>query len=154
MDRFFVFLFMRISILSFCLLMAVPALASEHVIGGLRNVQPEAAVLRNGNVLPAINGMDIFASDELRTGHSGALGIIFKDNTRISLGPDSLMAIHKYIFQPKRSKMGMLVEVFHGTAAYLSGIMAKISPESVSLQTPLAVIGARGTAFLIDAGNN
>lgn len=154
MDRFFVSLFIRIGIFWICILLVVPALASEQVIGGLRNVQPEAAVVRNGNVLPAVNGMDIFASDKLRTGHAGALGIIFKDNTRISLGPDSLMAVHKYIFQPKRSKMGMLVEVFHGTAAYISGMMAKISPESVSLQTPWAVIGARGTAFLIDAGNN
>ena len=36
--------------------------------------------------------------------------------------------------------------------AYMSGIIGKLSPESVRFETPVASIGIRGTCFVVNAG--
>jgi len=38
-------------------------------------------------------------------------------------------------------------------AAYVSGRMAKLSPDSVRLETPAAIVGVRGTTVAIKVGN-
>jgi hypothetical protein len=37
--------------------------------------------------------------------------------------------------------------------AYLSGLIGKLSPESVRIETPTASIGVRGTHFAVKAGD-
>jgi len=41
-----------------------------------------------------------------------------------------------------------------GTAAYMSGLIAKISPESARFITPSASIGIRGTKMVIQVLND
>jgi hypothetical protein len=36
-----------------------------------------------------------------------------------------------------------------GTAAYLSGLISKLSPDSAHFKTPTASIGIRGTKFVV-----
>lgn len=131
------------------LLLGQSQAAAEEYIGGLRNVTGEASVLRDGKNIPAEHGLRICAGDELITGADGAMGIIFNDNTRISLGPGSRLAVNSYVFEPAKGGFDMLLDMIRGTASYISGTMAKLAPESVRVQTPTAVIGVRGTSFLV-----
>jgi hypothetical protein len=40
-----------------------------------------------------------------------------------------------------------------GTVAYISGLIGKLSPESVRVETPTASIGIRGTKFVVKVEN-
>ena len=89
--------------------------------------------------------------DRLITGDNGAMGVIFTDNTRISLGPDSKINIDHYVFNPRQGVFSFLAELVQGTASYISGAIGKLSPDSVEFRTPTAVVGVRGTSFLFKA---
>ncbi|RUA01312.1 MAG: hypothetical protein DSY89_04810 [Deltaproteobacteria bacterium] len=142
---------MRIFIVLTCivgLVLPVAALAEDAFIGGLRNVQGTATVIRGQQKIPAENGTRIHLNDILVTGEDGALGVVFKDDTRISLGPDSQITITRFVYQPAQEKYGFISKMIRGTASYVSGAIGKKSPETVKFKTPVATIGIRGTAFL------
>ena len=126
----------------------LPASAQE-IIGIVRNSEGEAAITHEGHVLPASEGTKLFAGDTLSTGSDGSLGVILRDDSTLSLGPGSSFVIQKFLFSPAEEKFGLLVRLTRGTMAYLSGLIGKLSPESVRFETPTASIGVRGTHFAV-----
>ena len=88
--------------------------------------------------------------DTLQTGSDGALGVIFKDDTVLSLGPDSLLVIDEFVFAPMEGELSIVTRMLKGTVAYLSGVIAKLSPESARFETPMATLGIRGTRFVAE----
>ena len=131
---------------------SLPASAQE-IIGVVRNAAGEATITREGYVLPASEGAKLFAGDTLSTGSDGSLGVILRDDSTLSLGPGSSFVIRKFLFSPAEEKFGLLVRITRGTMAYLSGLIGKLSPESVRFETPTASIGVRGTHFAVKASD-
>jgi len=68
------------------------------------------------------------------------VGIIFKDNSRISLGPNSRLDLKKFVFKPAQEQFSMINKLTKGTASFVSGKMTKLSPESVVLETPTSTL--------------
>jgi hypothetical protein len=65
------------------------------------------------------------------------------------LGPESILVIDEFVFAPKQGKFSIVIRMLKGTAAYLSGIISKVSPDSAHFKTPTASIGIRGTKFVV-----
>jgi len=123
--------------------------ASEVPAGSVRTLKGTASIIRQNQVIPAQMDAKIFMKDSLKTGPDGALGIIFKDDTLLSIGPQSEITISEFLFSPAEGKLSIVTRLLKGTAAYLTGIIAKLSPESVRFETPVANIGIRGTKFVV-----
>jgi hypothetical protein len=123
------------------------ALAAD--VGSVKNCQGQAVILRGPERLPAEPGNRLMVMDTLQTGKDGAMGIILRDDTVISMGPDSEMVLAEFLFHPKEQQMGMLARFLRGTFTYLSGMIAKLDPESVKLETPVGMVAVRGTHLLI-----
>jgi hypothetical protein len=121
-------------LLIFSLVAVSVSLAADEPAGSLRNVKGGVFIDRGGTAVKAEDGTPVYPQDKVRTGSDGAAGIIFRDNSRISLGPDSILDINRLI---------------KGIASFISGKMTKLSPESVLLETPTSTIGVRGTSFHI-----
>ncbi|MCI5119705.1 MAG: hypothetical protein D3908_00620 [Candidatus Electrothrix sp. AUS4] len=138
-------------ILSFLtvLLLAPPLAFTQDFVGGLRKVSGSATIIRDGQQIIAKDGIRVKMGDKLTTGANGSLGVIFTDNTRISLGSNSKIDINEYVFQPEKGSFSFLTELVQGTASYISGAIGKLSPKSVKFKTPTAVVGVRGTSFLV-----
>ncbi len=115
----------------------------------VRNVSGSATVVRQGQTISATNGMEIWENDTLRTGRDGSIGVVFNDDTFLSLGPGSALIIDEFVFAPKQGKFSIVVRMLKGTAAYLSGLISKLSPDSAHFKTPTASIGIRGTKFVV-----
>lgn len=149
---------MKRALLVACLAVALSVLAggrsasAQEVIGIVRNSAGEATITRGGENLAAAEGTKLFAGDTLSTGPDGSLGIILRDDSTLSLGPGSSFVIQKFLFSPAEKKYGLLARLTRGTMAYLSGLVGKLSPESVRFETPTASIGVRGTYFAVKAG--
>ena len=45
-----------------------------------------------------------------------------------------------------------MAQISRGTMAYLSGLIGKLAPEKVRIETPTATIGIRGTRFALKVG--
>lgn len=126
--------------------------AGPETVGVVRICTGQATVTRDGQASPAAAGMKLAVGDILATGPRGSLGVILRDNSTLSLGPDSRLVIGKFLFAPAEGKLGLLVRLSRGTMAFVSGLIAKLSPDAVRFETPAATIGVRGTRFAVRAG--
>jgi hypothetical protein len=131
----------------FFALMAAPVLASD--VGSIKNIEGQAWIIRGEEQILAKAGARLMVNDIMKTGVDGAMGIILRDDTIISMGPGSQMVLSEFIFQPDQKKFGMLTKFLKGTFTYISGVMAKIDPASVKVETPEGMVAIRGTHFLI-----
>jgi len=125
------------------------AMGEESPIGKIRTGTGDIVVIRVGKQAPLTTGDKIFQKDIIRTGPNSSVGIIFEDNTVLSLGSNSEIVIDEYVFAPEKGLLSMIARMVKGTVSYLSGIIGRQSPESVKFITPDSTIGIRGTQFLV-----
>jgi FecR protein len=129
---------------------ATPALAQQQSAAGrIKMVSGSAFVVRQGAPIPAQIGQFVFEADGLRTGADGKIGITLKDDTRVSLGPSSEVRLERFIYAPADGALGLVLKFVQGAAAYVSGRIAKLAPDSIRLETPAAIVGVRGTSLAI-----
>src|SRR5207302_11426277 len=86
------------------------------------------------------------------TGADGSVGITFSDNTLLSVGPDSRVAIDRFSFDTTTHKGAFETSLQRGTLSGVSGKIAKQSPDAMKVRTPAAMLGVRGTEFLVRTG--
>jgi len=119
-----------------------PPVATVQKVSGM------ATVVRQDHTLSAKIGLEIWENDTIRTGPDGSIGVVFRDDTVLSLGPESVLFIDEYVFAPGQGKFSLVIRMLKGTVAYLSGLISKLAPESARFKTPTASIGIRGTKFV------
>lgn len=130
-------------------LLVVPAYAADSAAGFIKTVKGAASIIRQGKPVLAAVGGRVFKDDTLRTGPDGSLGIIFLDDTVMSLGPTSEVALKDFEFSPAEGRLSLFVRISKGTAVFLTGIIARLAPKAVRFETPRANIGVRGTRFAV-----
>jgi len=126
---------------------AVSALAAD--IGQVKVSKGDVQIQRGATKQPAKVGMAIQASDVVLTGTDGAAGITFTDNSLVSVGPNSIFAIDRYSFDTTTHAGEFEGSLKKGKLAAVSGKMVKQSPEAMKIRTPSAVMGVRGTEFVV-----
>jgi hypothetical protein len=135
---------------------AMPAFAGRlqqepTVAGRIKIASGSVFVVRAGATVPAQAGQVVFEADTLRTGADGRLGLTLKDDTRLSVGPSSEIRLERFAYAPAEGRLGFVLSVVKGMAAYVSGRIAKLAPDAVRLETPAAIVGVRGTTLVIRA---
>lgn len=128
------------------------ALAEDEHVAIFKNVSGNIKVIRNKAELASVPGMQLMQSDVVVSGSGASGGIAFRDGTLLTVGASSEIEISQYVFQPKEAKYEFSLYLKKGTAIYSSGKIGKLSPASVNLNTPRAVVGVRGTRFIVTAG--
>jgi hypothetical protein len=138
------------SVLAMVLVTATPVAAQAAAPAGhVKTSSGAAFIVRNNASIAARPGAAVFETDTLRTGPDGTVGITLKDDTRVSLGPASEVRIERYMYAPGEGGYAMVLRFARGVAAYVSGRMAKLAPDSIRLETPSAIVGVRGTTVAI-----
>jgi hypothetical protein len=127
------------------------ASAQEAVIGHVQSAGGVATITHGQVTWQAALGAPVYEGDMLRTYLNGTVGVTFKDNTRISLGPSTRVTIPKFVFSPSEQRYGFVLRLIAGSLQYLSGLTAKLSPDSMKIETPTATVGVRGTRLLARA---
>jgi len=124
------------------------AAVNDH-IGIIKLSTGDVTIERNGSPIKATVNMKILQGDQVRTGTDGKAGMIFEDDTLISMGPNSRISIDNFLFKPSEKSFSFITRILRGTASYISGQIAKLAPGSVRIETPQATVGLRGTHVLV-----
>ena len=127
--------------------MSLPAFAAD--VGLVKVSKGSVQIERNGAKIAAPVGASVMASDVIMTGADGSAGITFTDNSLVSVGPNSVFAIDKYRFDSTTHAGEFEGSLRKGRLAAISGKMVKQSPESMKIRTPSAIMGVRGTEFVV-----
>jgi hypothetical protein len=124
-------------------------LTADNTVAEITSLSGTVRLQRLSEKLPLRIGSRLMPGDILETGDDGAMGLVFDDDTRLSMGPESKLEIEAFVFDPARSDFSFIVRMFKGTAVYVSGIIAKLSSKATKFITPTASIGIRGTRFAV-----
>lgn len=142
----------RMALVSSIALACLPAAFAQAAdIGQVKVVKGAVTIERSGQSLAAAPGTRLQASDVLRTGSDGSVGITMTDNSLLSAGPNSVLALDRYEFDSTTNAGHFDASLHRGTLAVVSGRLAKQSPDAMAVHTPLAVLGVRGTEFVVSA---
>ncbi len=134
---------------AFLLLFTNYTVAEESIVGSIKTAQGDCLIIRQDVPLGAKAGHRLYEKDILKTGGGGSsIGIILRDDTIMSLGPNSEIILHEFNFSPVRGDLSIITKLVRGTLAYLSGQIGKLSRDAVRMETPVATIGIRGTQYL------
>ena len=123
--------------------------AAANPIGIVKSALGEVVIVRGGESIPAETNQKLYEGDVVRTGPSGKAGLILEDDTVISLGLNSRLAIESFKFQPSEKKLSLMARLFHGTVSFICGQISRLAPNQVHIATPDATVGVRGTHVLL-----
>jgi len=129
--------------------MAAPSHAAD--IGQVKIVKGEVSIERDKQSAPATAGARLQASDILKTGADGSVGVTMSDNSLLSAGPNSILSFDRYEFDSTTNQGKFDASLKRGSLSVVSGRIAKQSAEAMTVRTPAAILGVRGTEFAVSA---
>lgn len=119
-----------------------------EAVGYVKTVAGEAWVTTAGQRVQAAPGTAVLLGSQLKTMAKASLGVTFKDNTVMSFGPDTELTVDEYLYAPAQGQLRLGTRLAKGSLNYVSGVIAKLKPEAVTVKTPTGIIGVRGTQFV------
>jgi hypothetical protein len=127
------------------------AAAGVHAadIGQIKVAKGSVTIERAGQTLPGAVGARVQTADVVRTGSDGSVGITMTDNSLLSAGPNSVLALDRYEFDSTTNEGRFDASLRSGTLAVVSGRLARQSPNAMTVHTPSAILGVRGTEFVV-----
>jgi hypothetical protein len=124
------------------------ASAGAADIGQIKVAKGEVSIERSGQAMPGAVGARLQASDVIKTGADGSVGIVMSDNSLLSAGPNSILSLDRFEFDPTSSQGQFDASLRRGSLSVISGRIAKQSPDAMTVRTPAAILGVRGTEFV------
>lgn len=128
------------------------ATASAADVGRIKTSSGPVHIERGGQRLAAPADTTVRPSDTIVTGANASAGVTFTDNTRVAVGPNSVLAIDRYSFDQATHAGRFDATVKRGTLGVVSGKMTKASADAMTVRTPTMVMGVRGTEFVVKVG--
>jgi len=129
--------------------MASTELAQQGIgspIGTVENATGEVIVIRADGTREQLElGDPIYQGDTLETADDGSIGVVLVDETTFSMGENGTMVLDELVYDASSQSGSINLSVVEGVFTFVSGQIAKTDPDAMTLDTPVATIGIRGT---------
>jgi hypothetical protein len=138
-------------ILLLMILLPLSSALAKDVIGTIKNVKGSATVSREGisKPLKATRGMLLFLHDQIKTGPDSRLRLVFKDGSYMTMGEKADLHLDKFEFDPKKQERNAEFRVTIGKFKVFAKDLMKFKKKDFQVKTPTAVIGVRGTVYMV-----
>ena len=90
-------------------------------------------------------GDQIFQSDMITTESRSSIKLRLKDETQFELGANASLLANKFVYKQETEEDSVSMKLVKGTFRFVTGLIAKKKPQSMSVDTTVATIGIRGT---------
>ena len=120
----------------------------SKIIGHVSKLTGNATAIRNGVSIILNNGDNVEKGDVVQAGSNSSLGITFIDGTVFGLSANARMVLNEMIYEPNGPNNSSLLSLVQGTISFVAGATAKQG--SMKVDTPVATMGIRGTAVLVE----
>lgn len=125
---------------------AAPSAAAQP-IGQVDALDGQATAVRtDGTRIALEKGDPVFQGDVIETGGDGsAVRLLFADKTMFALGPEARLALDEMVFDSASQEGSVQFSILKGVFIFASGQIAKTDNTDMTVTTPVATIGIRGT---------
>jgi len=146
----------NLMILLFSLIFIAPvtcfAFGSKENVGKIVVIAEKAHVVRNGKkILIGGFGLILKKGDQVVTNSSGKAHIILEEVNDVFLGPSSKLTLDQSIIQ---KEIGPIKRFFLTIFGKLRAKVKKSNKTSLTVKTATAVIGVKGTDFIVEYAND
>lgn len=115
-------------------------------IGNVAALKGDANIFRNSKTLKIKSGMTLEVKDRIVTSSQSRVQVILKDDTVVTIGPDSSFVFDAYTFGTEANSQ-VAMHIDRGFFRSVTGKIGKLAPERFKVKTVSATIGIRGTDF-------
>jgi hypothetical protein len=126
---------------------ASPVLAQAVSVGVNAAIRNKVEIRSGRQVRPAVLRARVMLNDEVRTGASSQLQILLLDRTTFTVGANARVAVDRFVYDPRSNSRSTGVSVAKGAFRFMSGRTLGRPAGPVTVRTPVATIGIRGTIF-------
>jgi len=86
----------------------------------------------------------VFSGDVVKTDRRGQAQLLFRDDTKLVVGPNSQLTIDRFVFAGRSNAREFTINAVKGAFRFITGSSQK---QAYTIKTPSATIGVRGTHF-------
>ncbi len=128
--------------------------AGDQPIGQVQTITGSVTAIRaNGEKVELSEGDPVFKGDILQSSANGSVGVVLADETTFSMAENGRMVLDEMVYDPSTQEGNISMSVLQGVFTFVSGQVAKVDPDAMSLKTPVATIGIRGTQVGVNLGD-
>jgi len=110
------------------------------------------SIERDGQRYPGIVGARLKEKDVIQTGGNGSVGIMFNDNSTLSLGPDAEVLLQRYAYDSTTYMGAFDAYIKRGTVSVQAGNIAKQAPEAMRMVTPKSEVTGTAKNYVVSVG--
>jgi hypothetical protein len=119
-------------------------------VAQVKVLRDQAWIERDGRRQLVTMGMRLREHDVLETGLTGAVGLMFNDNSTLSLGPRTHLTIQHFAFDTTTYQGALEARIQRGTLAVQPGQIASVEPDAMRISTPAAVVRSRSSRYIVN----
>ena len=120
-------------------------------IGEVSTVSGRVFVNRaDGTRVEAEFDQPLYKGDVLETEEDGAIGVLLADETTFAMSGDGRIALAEMSYDPGSQEGTLSLFAVKGVFTFVSGLVSKTDPEGMTVDTPVATIGIRGTQLGVE----
>ena len=123
-------------------------------VGRLDIVQGTVTIQHHGETVKylAEAGLPIYARDTLRTRKRSRLRLDLNDGSILTLAADTELTVTRSLFDPEQEQRSSFMDMTVGKARFWVRKLAGWDEPEFSVKTQTAIIGVRGSDFIVRAG--
>jgi hypothetical protein len=139
----------------FCLLVLWASLgaglasAASEPVGKTESLKGSVAVEREGYSGPVAVSDPVYLRDKWETQEDSGTELVFVDESRIQMGPKASLEITEYLYQPQEKVRDGLISMMSGKVRFVVQDLQDYKQKRMRVQTQTAVVGTRGTDFIV-----
>lgn len=126
--------------------------STQPVIGRVDALSGSATVVRNGVTVSLNVGDTVRKGDVVQTSGGSSVAIVFTDGSTFSLNANARMVLDEFVYAAGGTGNSALISLVQGTFSFVAGQVAKTG--DMKVETPVATMGIRGTAVLVEISAN
>ena len=126
--------------------------STQPVIGRVDALSGSATVVRNGVTVSLNVGDTVRKGDVVQTSGGSSVAIVFTDGSTFSLNANARMVLDEFVYAAGGTGNTALISLVQGTFSFVAGQVAKNG--DMKVETPVATMGIRGTAVLVEISAN
>ena len=94
----------------------------------------------------------VYLGDNVNSHIGSSLQVLLKDKSTFTVGPQCDMKIDKFVYDPAKDNNSLSAKVKKGMFRFTSGNVSKTNPDEITVTTPTATMGIRGTMVEVLVG--
>lgn len=132
--------------LTACLFVSAPTFAQTDTIGVNSAVKGDVTIQSGEqSAIQAEIKEPVYLGDVVNAAQVSSLQVLLLDQTVFTVGPETLLTINEFVYDPNKNNNSMKANIQKGVFRFMSGGISKTNSADISVDTPVASMGVRGT---------